>query len=336
MKRLFALSVLVMACGGGSELPEPELTTEQTAQEIQLEATEGERGISHGVRGATFCDYKLYPTLPVAQAPAIIERDRMYMSAQPGVLFKYLPLRLPTATDPHLYSGGRYLLDTVKHAEEYAWWAPNEYRLDGVVFKDRSYFASTECTAYSVIGLKDFKDLRNRQHVVRTERFALPKGNHRGYLESRWKDLVSEAKARGLASVWLVYNPEKRLAAIVYTMERVGPVTPGVPDFASASALESAPSLGAHLARRGWEKTQDVTHFVWGLWFRFAPGDRGQPTIWPNAFALPTPFSGDGLCLVSAGENHKNSPSDCPPRCGNAIADRGETSVNCPSDVRDI
>jgi hypothetical protein len=339
MKRLFALSVLVMACGGGSDLPEPMSSTEQTSQteqELQMAGAEGVEGLSRGIRGATFCDYKLYPTLPVAQAPAIIERDRMYMAARPGVLFKYLPLSLPTATDPYLYSGGRYLLDTVKHAEEYADWAPNKYRLDGVVFSERSYFASTECTAYSVIGLKDFKDLRSKQHVLRTERFALPRGNHRGYLESRWKDLVAEAKARGMASVWLVYNPEARLAAIVYTLERVGPVVPGVPDFASVSALESAPSLGAHLARRGWVKTQDVTQFIWGLWFRFAPGDHGQPTLWPNAFALPTPFSGDGLCLVSAGENHKNSPSDCPPRCGNAIADPGETSVNCPGDVRDI
>ncbi len=136
--------------------------------------------------------------------------------------------------------------------------------------------------------------------------------------------------------MWLVYNPEARLAAFVYTLERVGPVDLAAPDFKSLSALESAPSLGAELARPGWGKTQDMTQFVWGLWFRFVPGDRGQPTLWPNAPALPTPFSGDGLCLVSAGENHDNSPTDCPATCGNAIAEPGETSVNCPGDVRDI
>ncbi len=336
MKRLFALGILVMGCGGGSDFPDSMEAPASVEQEVRRGDLEREEGALHGARAAAFCDYQLYPTLPVDQAPAVIERDRMYMAARPGVLFKYLPLTLPTASDPYLYSGGRYLVDTEKHAREYARWVLDEYRLDGVVFSQRPYFVRTECTAYSVIGIKDFKDLRTRQHVVRTERFALPKGNHRGYLESRWRALVAEAKARGLASVWLVYNAEARLAAFVYTLERVGPVEPGVPDFATVSALDSTPSLGASIARPGWVKTQDVTQFVWGLWFRFAPGDRGQPTLWPNMPALPAPFSGDGLCLVSAGENHGNSPTDCPRTCGNAIAEPGETSVNCPGDVRDI
>jgi hypothetical protein len=333
MKRLLALSVLMMGCGGGSELSD-ELSS--TAQEVRLAATEGLEGVAHGTRGATFCDYKLYPTLPVTQAPAFIERDRMYMAAQPGVLFKYLPLTLPTASEPYLYSGGRYLVDTVKHAEQYAHWVINEYALDGVRFSQRPYFVQTECTAYSVIGLKDFKDLRSTHHVMRTERFELPEGDHRGYLESRWGQVQLEAQARGMSSVWLVYNARARKAAFVYTLEHGAQVDATVPDFATLSRLESAPSLGARFARRGWVKTQDVTQFIWGLWFRFSPGDKGQATLWPNAPALPVPFSGDGLCLVSAGENHQNSPSDCPPACGNGMPDAGETSVNCPGDVRDI
>jgi hypothetical protein len=333
MKRLLALSLLMSGCGGGSEFSDVMSSTEQ---ELRFAALEEVEGVARGVRGATFCDYQLLPVLPVDLAPAIIERDRMYMAAQPGVIFKYLPLTLPTDGDPYLYSGGRYLVDTVKHAREYAHWILNDYRLDGVPFAERPYFVRTECTAYSVIGLQDFKDLHSTHHVVRTERFELPEGNHRGYLQSRWKELVVEARARGMSSVWLVYNAEARLAAFVYTFERVGEVDPQTPDFATLSALESAPSLGEHLARPGWVKTQDVTQFVWGLWFRFAPGDRGRPTLWPNTPALPAPFAGDGLCLVGAGENHENSPSDCPPTCGNAIAEPGETSVNCPGDVRDI
>ncbi len=335
MKRLLALSVLMMGCGGGSELA-GEVELASTEQAVRLSVSEELAGVAHGARGATFCDYKLQPTLPVAQAPAFIERDRMYMAAQPGVLFKYLPLTLPTAAEPYIHSGGRYLVDTVKHAQEYAHWVINDYRLDGVLFSERSYFVQTECKAYSVIGIKDFKPLRSTHHVMRTERFALPEGDHRGYLEARWNALVVEAQARGMSSVWLVYNPEERLAAFVYTLEHVGPGDALVPDFATVAALESASSLGAHFARPGWVKTQDVTQFIWGLWFRFSPGDKGQPTLWPNAPALPMPFSGDGLCLVSAGENHENSPSDCPPACGNGLPDAGENSVNCPGDVRDI
>lgn len=333
MKRLLVLGLLMSGCGGGSELSD---SMSSTAGEARVAASEGVEGVSRGMRGATFCDYKLLPTLPVEQAPAIIERDRMYMAERPGVTFKYLPLSLPTEREPYIYSGGRYLVDTVKHAQDYAHWVINEYRLDGVLFSERPYFLRTECTAYSVIGLEDFKELRSTHHVMRTERFALPEGHHRGYLESRWNELVVEARARGMSSVWLVYNPEARLAAIVYTLERLSAVDSEVSAFATVPALASAPPLGAHLAREGWVKTQDVTHFVWGLWFRFTPGDRGLPTVWPNAPLLPTPFSGDGLCLVSAGENHENSPADCPPTCGNAIAEPGETWVNCPGDVRDI
>jgi hypothetical protein len=333
MKRLLALGMLVTGCGGGSEYQE---AMGATAQAVQIAAEDGVEGVSSGVRGATFCDYQLHPTLPVEQAPAVIERDRMYLAAQPGVIFKYLPLTLPTPSAPYLFTGGRYLVDTEKHAQDYAHWVLNEYRLDGVPFSQRPYFVRTECTAYEVIGVKDFKDLRSTHHVMRTERFSLPEGNHRGYLESRWNALVAQARAQGLSSVWLVYNREARLAAFVYAQEHVGPVVPGVLDFPSLAALESAPSLGARLAQPGWVKTQDMTQFVWGLWFRFAPGDQGLPTVWPNAPALPTPYSGDGLCLVSAGENHDNSPTDCPATCGNAIADPGETSVNCPGDVRDI
>jgi hypothetical protein len=335
MKRLWVLGLLVSGCGGGSEFSSVVSSTVQ--QEVRIAAVEGVEGVARGMRGATFCDYKLLPTLPVDQAPAIIERDRMYMAAQPGVAFKYLPLSLPTASDPYIYSGGRYLVDTVQHAQEYAHWVINAYRLDGVLFSERPYFIQTECSAYSVIGVKDFKELQSTHHVMRTERFELPEGNHRGYLESRWSELEVEARARGMSSVWLVYNPEARRVAFVYTLERMDRRgEPQVPDLATVSALESAPSLGAYLAQPGWVKTQDVTQFVWGLWFRFSPGDRGRPTLWPNASSLPTPFSGDGLCLVSAGENHQNSPADCPQTCGNAIAEPGETSVNCPGDVRDI
>jgi len=331
--KLLALSVVLMGCGAGTEMSTSSLSSSTEA--LQVAQTDGVEGISMGARGAVLCDYQLYPDVPADKVPPAIERDRMYMAARPGVAFKYLPLSLPTQEDPFIYSGGRYLVDTENHAADFAHWVINEFTLDGVRFTQRPYFISNACTPYSVIGLKNFSDLRTTQVMIRTERFHLPEGNHRGYLESRWNDVVAQAQARGLASVWLVYNREERLAAFVYTIDRVGPVDPNVPDFATFSALRSASSFGAAFAQPGWVLNQDVTQFVWGLWFRFQPGDSGLPTVWPNSPSLPSTWSGDGLCQVSAGENHENSPTDCVATCGNGIADANEDSMSCPGDVRE-
>jgi hypothetical protein len=40
------------------------------------------------------------------------------------------------------------------------------------------------------------------------------------------------------------------------------------------------------------------------------------------------------VCEVSRGESAVNAPLECPPQCGDGIAQTGETSMNCPGDVR--
>lgn len=174
MKRLLALGALMMGCGGGSELSE-ELELASMEQEARLSASAELAGVAHGARGATFCDYKLYPTLPVAQAPAFI-----------AVLLR----------------------------------------------PDR------------VQGLQ-----RHRHQGLQAAAVHAPRGAHR--------------------------------------------------------AVRAAGGGPPRLPR----------------------GARGTGASPPSGRTRP---------LVSAGENHENSPSDCPPACGNGLPDAGESSVNCPGDVRDI
>ena len=78
----------------------------------------------------------------------------------------------------------------------------------------------------------------------------------------------------------------------------------------------------------------DRTQWVLSIWFRFVVGDHGEPSQWPNLPVFPQPYAGDGVCEVSRGENAQNSSRDCLPTCWNGIQDPGETSANCPGDVR--
>ena len=143
---------------------------------LLLTATGAAAGADSDVQpgGAFTCDFGLSsdPTLlPPDQVAPSIERDRMYMSARPGMLHKHIPFSFDPR-DPSgkaVFSGGRYLFDTAEHAREYRDWVFNNYVLDGVSFLKRSYFLSPECHAWTVIGAHDFGDIHSSQ-IVLTDR----------------------------------------------------------------------------------------------------------------------------------------------------------------------
>jgi hypothetical protein len=289
--------------------------------------------------GAFTCDFGLSSDpllLPPGQIAPSIERDRMYMSARPGMLHKHIPISFDPR-DPSgkaAFSGGRYLFDTAEHAREYRDWVFNTYVLDGVHFLKRSYFLNPDCHAWTVIGAHDFGDIHSSQIVLRTERWLVPKTSQPArVLEQRFDAVLAAAQARGLTSVWLLYDPEEALAALVYFGGRVGPSDPRAPDFASLGTLADAPRLGEIFDDQGWKLVFDRTQWALTIWFPFALGDRGEPSLWPNTPPLYLPYPNDGVCEVSRGESFINAP-ECLPTCGNGIADANETSLNCPGDVR--
>jgi hypothetical protein len=289
--------------------------------------------------GAFTCDFGLSAGLPQDKIAPSIERDQMYMAARPGLLHKHIPISFDATGN--VFSGGRYLFDTARHAREYRDWVFNTYVLDGVHFLKRSYFLSPDCHAWTVIGAHDFADIHNSQIVLRTERWSVRNAHQpAAVLQQRLDAVLASAQLRGLTSVWLLYDEEEGLASLVYFGGRAGPSDPRAPDTASLDALAAAPPLGDIFADQGWKRIFDRTQWALTIWFPFALGDRGEPALWPNTPPFFRPSQGDGVCEVSRGESAADTdippgiPNDCMPQCGDGIAQTGETSMNCPGDVR--
>jgi hypothetical protein len=140
-------------------------------------------------------------------------------------------------------SGGRCLFDTFEQAREYERLVEQDFILDGMSFFDRPNFLNPDCHALSVIGAHDFADIHMAQVILRTERWRVPADNRQELLRGRWPALRDEAGARGLTNVWLLYNKQEQLAALVYFADRAVLRNPLVPDFASLASLEFAPPL---------------------------------------------------------------------------------------------
>jgi hypothetical protein len=282
-------------------------------------------------RGSFSCDFGLTDALPLPQVPPVIDRDRMFMAARPGMITKHLPIALDPSTG-NFFSGGRYLFDTYEHAREYADWVENGYVLDGVEFLQRPYFLSPACFPWRVVGARAFAPI-DHQLVLRTERFQAPDD---GGLTHVYRAAVEAAASRGLTAVWLVVNRDEGLTQLVYYADRVGPPDPTAPDFASLEALAGAPPLGDAVAPASWQRVFDRTHWILTDWFPFVAGDRGQPSLWPYSPPFPAPSCGDGVCEPSRGETGASCPADCPVHCGDRVcqAGEGETQDVCPSDCR--
>jgi hypothetical protein len=283
--------------------------------------------------GAFTCDFNLPGDLPFDQVPAILERDRMFMAARPGFTRKLVPLRIDPATGG-VSSGGRYLFATKEDADAYREWVTREFALDGTLFLERPYFLSPDCRSWAVIGAHDFTDIHSTHVVVRTERWSVPSDNQRKLLKERWPAVRAAAAAQGLSSVWLLYNKQEDVVSLVSVADRVAPPDPYAPDFTSLFALEYAPSVGAVFNDAGWSPMFDRTSWVLTTWFPFHSGDTGEPSLWPNSPPFPEPYTDDGVCEGSRGENGDTAPSDCVPTCGDGVAQPGETNLSCPADVR--
>jgi hypothetical protein len=281
--------------------------------------------------GAFTCDFGLSADISLADAPAGLERDRMFQSAQRGFVRKLVPFVVDPETAA-LFSGGRYLFDTQEDADAYREWITNDFALDGVRFFDRPFFLDPDCRAWAVIGARHFTDIHASHVVMRTERWAVPADNQRALLKRAWPTIRAEGAARGLSSVWLLYNQPDQVVSLVYVANRVVPWDPTTPDFATLSALSRATSLGAAFADQPWFKIFDRTHWVLSTWFPFVSGDHGEPSLWPNSPPFPQPHADDGVCEVSRGENWLNAPADCLATCGDGIVQAGEDTFNCPGD----
>jgi len=243
--------------------------------------------------GAAFDDFRLTDHLPPEAAPAVIERDRLHMAARPGFNRKLLPLRVEPETGT-AYSGGRYLLDTFKHACEFARWVEEDFILDGVPILQRPDFAEVSTAVWRIIGAWDFKSIFDAQQVYRTEIWSLTKANAGDSLANRWISLRDQAAEEGVSALWLLYDEPRQRASLVTIRERTSEPGPGELDFRSVRDLERKPSQGADWESSGWaNKIFDRTHWVFTIWFPRINGRDVQPPLWPNSPPLPAPQVSD-------------------------------------------
>jgi hypothetical protein len=294
------------------------------------EATDREEQVGHALTwsaaGAVSCDFELSPALDPLQIAPIIERDRMFMAARPGMLVKHIPFNPATATQ-RIQTGGRYLFDTKENAVHYLDWVARDFVLDGVHFFDRDYFIDPRCHTWEVIGAVDFTSFWTTHYVIRTERWAAPPLHTRQKVEARWGQIRAEAESRGLSGARLLYNNSEQLIEILHLADR---------SLGDTVAIGALPSLGLPLLQDGCTSQFDRTQFVVTIWPPFVAGDRGPAAPYPNSPPLPLPYCGDGVCEVSRGEEASACPLDCPPHCGNATCEaaEGENDRSCPGDCR--
>ncbi|MCA1814706.1 MAG: hypothetical protein LC624_12300, partial [Halobacteriales archaeon] len=245
-----------------------------------------------GAGGAFTCDFGLPLDFPLDQAGPLIERDRMYMAARPGMLLKHIPI-LPDPAHQEVLAGGRYLFDTAEHAAQYLAWVRGDFVLDGVHFLQRPYFLHPDCHAWVAAGAAEFQG-PEAQVAMRTWHWQArgTPAEVRAALDAAWPGLRSDALAAGMSAVWLLQQPEEGLVALVaYAPPAAAAPAPG----AQALPVLLLHDLGARFDALG-PRSFDQAHLVLTTWFPFAPGDQGRASAWPNSPPLPAPSAGDALC----------------------------------------
>ena len=312
------IGVLTLSgCSGEGALPEELEQQPQTVTSSALERVEVSRG-------AMSCDFDLPAEMDPGGIGPIIERDRMYMSARPGMRIKHLPF----SVDPgsfRVQTGGRYLFDTAENARSYLQWLRTGFLLDGFFFLSRPFFLNPRCTAWTVVGAAEFVP-PPQHYFMRTERLQSPSGPGGRGLPGQWPRMLQQARRRGLAAVRLNHAPDEGRIEILHFADR---------SLAGVLAM-AAPSLADNLVKAGWRRELDRVQLVMSIWFPFVPGDHGSAALWPNSPPLPGPSCGDGLCEVSRGESAASCGGDCPAGCGDAVCQPagGESDRNCPGDCR--
>lgn len=220
--------------------------------------------------------------------PDLIERDRPIMAARPGVLRKLLPIRID---DSGVFSGGCYLIDTIQNAAAFQDWVTNDFVLDGKNFFDRDAFLEAHGHLWHVAGIEDFEAVETSQHLMRFQRWAIPRPSSAEELRvQHWPTVRAHAQQAGLTSAWLLYSPDPHhpQAGLVLAAKR--PASPSSPaQLPSLSWLEQLASPGAPMAGTlGATKVFDRTSWIYTVWFPVT-GTNDKHPLFPNSPPLPSP-----------------------------------------------
>jgi NADPH:quinone reductase len=241
-------------------------------------------------RAAFTSDFAIPADMPIQRLVNNVENERPSMDIRPGMRHKYMPLRFDPATDAHLV-GGRYLFDTWDHVVDYVKFTSTELEFEpGVKFWDRAFFLDIDKHAWHVAGAHDFTPMASTHYVNRLERFTYTGADVGGRLAAVWPTISGAAEAQGLASVWLLYQPDERQIGIVTVAGRVKGSDDADTASRSLGALEHCKSLARFLPRElAPRKVFDRTSLNLTLWLPLSRAAGGAPSAFPTYPVHPLP-----------------------------------------------
>jgi hypothetical protein len=235
-------------------------------------------------------DFAIPDDIPMQGLVDMVEIERRTMDVRPGMRQKYMPLRFDPATGVRQV-GGRYLFDTWDNAVDYNTFTSEELEFEpGVKFWDRPFFLGVDRHIWRVTGAYDFTPLATTHYASRFERWTYNGGTVERLLEEVWRTVCENAGWQGLASVWLLFQPEEGQIGILSVAAREGGRGPADAAARSLTALEEAESVGRFLpAELGAEKVFDRTSLILSMWLPKSRLAGGAPSAFPAAPIHPLP-----------------------------------------------
>jgi hypothetical protein len=235
-------------------------------------------------------DFAIPDDIPMQQLVNMVDIERRSMDVRPGMRHKYMPLRFDPATGARQV-GGRYLFDTWRDAVGYNTFTTQELEFEpGVKFWDRPFFLDVDRHIWRVTGAHDFTPLATTHYTSRLERWTCTGENLERPLEHAWPAIRENAGRQGLASVWLLFQPEEQQIGILTVAAEVEGRDPADAASRSVSALEQAGSAGRFLpAGLGAEKVFDRTSLILAMWLPRSRLAGGAPSAYPAAPVYPLP-----------------------------------------------
>jgi hypothetical protein len=234
-------------------------------------------------------DFAIPDDIPMQHLVDMVEIERRSMDVRPGMRHKYMPLRFDPASGARQV-GGRYLFDSWHDAVDYNTFTSEDLEFEpGVKFWDRPFFLGVDRHVWRVTGAHDFAPLATH-FVNRLERWTYTGGNPERLLDAAWPTIRENGAWQGLASVWLMFQPEEEQIGILTVAAKTDGGDPADVAARSLTALERAESMGQFLpAELGGEKVFDRTSLILSMWLPRSRLAGGAPSTFPAAPVHPLP-----------------------------------------------
>lgn len=240
---------------------------------------------------AFVADFDVSSDIPMNKLVSKIDIDRQIMFVRNGMRSKYVPFRFDPATGAHQI-GGRYLFDTWNDVVDYMRFTTEELEFEpGVKFWDRPFFSNIDKRAWKVIGAHEFVPLETH-YASRFERFAYEDAATLAKVEAAWAELRDAAQNDGLASVWLLAQPDERQVGLVTANQQVAGDDPANQASCTLLALERKRSLLASKGPDTLKPLFDRASLNISLWLPRSAQTGGDASIFPTFPVHPKPQNG--------------------------------------------